>query len=166
MPGCGKTTLGQLISIKSGLEFFDSDMEIERAEGMTCAEIITRHGEESFRRIERAVVENLLRVPRAVISLGGGSIKHADLLLAAEVVVCYVKRPLTEIANTLDSGDRPLSRGLDDLKRLYSSRVDAYQKCSHFAVDNTGTPESGAAEILRLAKPYLGSAPVAISSEY
>ena len=58
--GSGKTAIGRRLAQKLGLEFVDSDAEIERAAGLTIPEIFERYGEPYFRDGERRVMARLL----------------------------------------------------------------------------------------------------------
>ena len=55
-----------------GREAFDTDVEIERRSGRTIAEIFANGGEEEFRQIEAALLDELSRVEHRILSLGGG----------------------------------------------------------------------------------------------
>jgi shikimate kinase/3-dehydroquinate synthase len=51
--GAGKTSLGKRLAKGSGMDFVDSDSEIEKAAGCTIPEIFARYGEAEFRSGER-----------------------------------------------------------------------------------------------------------------
>lgn len=78
MMGAGKTTVGRRLAPRFGLPFFDADQEIERAAGMTVADLFEAHGEESFRRGEAKVIRRLLKGPPHVLATGGGAVLNAD----------------------------------------------------------------------------------------
>lgn len=73
MTAVGKTTTGRLLAGLAGLEFVDSDKEIERETGRTCADIKINSGESTFRELEESVVLSLLDRRDCVIALGGGA---------------------------------------------------------------------------------------------
>jgi shikimate kinase len=60
MPGCGKTTVSKAVAAALGLPWFDSDAEIEAAEGARITEIFARRGEEYFREVETACIRRLM----------------------------------------------------------------------------------------------------------
>lgn len=71
--GAGKTTLGRSLAEVMGLEFIDLDHFIEARQHQTVKEIFAEVGEEGFRRIERAALEEVAEYENVVISLGGGT---------------------------------------------------------------------------------------------
>ncbi|WP_298224464.1 3-dehydroquinate synthase [Acidocella sp.] len=71
--GAGKTAIGKRLAALLGLPFYDADEEIERAAGMTIAEIFKTHGEVAFRAGEKRVIQRLLGNGRIVLATGGGA---------------------------------------------------------------------------------------------
>ena len=74
VPGAGKTTVGQLLSVELGRQFVDSDQEIERIAGKSVSDIFTEDGESAFRELEVDVIGQLLAKDNLVISVGGGAL--------------------------------------------------------------------------------------------
>ena len=60
MMGAGKTSIGKRLATRLAVGFRDADHEIEKAAGMTVAEIFAKYGEPEFRRLERSVIARLL----------------------------------------------------------------------------------------------------------
>ena len=56
MPGCGKTSLGELLSQKTGREVIDTDALIVKKAGMAIPEIFAKLGESYLRALEHACV--------------------------------------------------------------------------------------------------------------
>jgi shikimate kinase len=71
--GAGKTAIGRKVASELGLDFSDSDHEIETVSRMTIPELFERYGEEEFRSLERRVLTRLLKSGPRVVSTGGGA---------------------------------------------------------------------------------------------
>jgi len=78
MMGVGKSSIGRRLAARLGVPFVDADAEIERAAGMTIAEIFARHGEAYFRSGEARVIARLLENGPQVLATGGGAVMNAD----------------------------------------------------------------------------------------
>ena len=74
MPGCGKSTVGRQLARQLGLNFIDSDGVIEQQLGMPIRDWFAQQGEEAFRDVEQAVIDDLTQRPNAVLATGGGSV--------------------------------------------------------------------------------------------
>src|SRR5271155_5866133 len=78
MMGVGKSSIGRRLGGRLGIPFVDADAEIEKAAGMSIADIFSRHGEADFRSGEARVIARLLEGGPEVLAAGGGAIMHAD----------------------------------------------------------------------------------------
>src|SRR3546814_8064646 len=88
--GVGKSTVGKRLARRLGLEFVDSDEEIERAADHSIAEIFHRFGENSFRDGERRVIARLIDGPPRVVATGGGAFINDEtrtLILKRGIVI-------------------------------------------------------------------------------
>ncbi len=74
MMGAGKSSIGRRLAGRLGLPFIDADSEIEKAAGMSIADIFARHGEADFRSGEARVIARLLEGGPQVLSTGGGAV--------------------------------------------------------------------------------------------
>jgi len=74
MRGSGKTYLGKKIAKILGRKFVDLDSEIEKAEGMSVAEIVKRKGWDYFRKAESKICSRFANTKNLVIATGGGVI--------------------------------------------------------------------------------------------
>lgn len=73
-PGSGKTTVGRLLAGSRGVEFRDTDHDVELTAGKPITEIFVDDGEPAFRALERAAVAAALREHDGVLALGGGAV--------------------------------------------------------------------------------------------
>ena len=78
MMGAGKSSIGRRLAARLGIPFVDADTEIEKAAGMTIAEIFAAHGEPYFRAGEARVIARLLDGGPQVLATGGGAFMNAD----------------------------------------------------------------------------------------
>lgn len=70
MMGVGKTSIGRKLAKQLGVQFKDSDQEVEVAAGQTVANIFAWYGEQAFRDTERRIVSRLLTERPHVLSTG------------------------------------------------------------------------------------------------
>lgn len=109
--GVGKTQLGQHLAEKLGMQFHDSDHEIEKVGGLVITEIFDRFGEEKFRELERRVIGDLLAGDPIILATGGGAfIQDATRELIHErAVSVWLRAGLqTLVQRTQRSKHRPL----------------------------------------------------------
>ncbi len=71
--GCGKTTLGRAVGRMAGVNFIDLDSYIENRFHATVGELFASRGEDGFRRLERAMLEEVAAFEDTVIACGGGT---------------------------------------------------------------------------------------------
>lgn len=129
--GTGKSTVGRILAGKLGLDFVDSDRQIEKEQGMTIPDLFRERGEAAFRAIETDTLKRLLREGRRVIATGGGAVlaaENREAMRAGGTVVALKASPETIIRRVGESGDRPLLAGdvADNVKRLHEQRKTAY----------------------------------------
>ena len=152
----GKSTVGRHLAHRLGWNFFDTDDEIEAAEGTNISEIFDTRGEPEFRRIERGIVRQhvqwIERGRPAVVALGGGAFANAETreLMVGNGISVWLDCPLdTVIARLAHQSHRPLARDLEKLKELFYERRDAYQLADAQVEIETDDPEVTVQTILR-----------------
>ena len=82
MMGVGKSSIGRRLAARLGVPFVDADSEIEKAAGMSIADIFARHGEADFRSGEARVIARLLDGGPQVLATGGGAVMRRPLAAA------------------------------------------------------------------------------------
>ena len=76
--GAGKTAVGRRLGQELGMEFYDTDLEIQRQTGVDIGFIFEKEGEDGFRRREVAAIERLTQLPSIVLATGGGAVLHPE----------------------------------------------------------------------------------------
>ncbi|MFF4880398.1 MULTISPECIES: shikimate kinase [unclassified Micromonospora] len=154
-PGCGKTTVGRVLAEALGVEFRDTDTDIERMAGKPIPEIFIDEGEEHFRTLERAAVAAALAASTGVLALGGGAVlaeENRAALVGHRVVHLSVELPDAVKRVGLGAG-RPLLaiNPRATLKHLMDQRRPLYTEVATATVRTDGrTPEDIVAEIAAL----------------
>ena len=118
MMGAGKSSVGRRLAARLGLRFVDADGEIEKAAGMTIAEIFASQGEPYFRAGEARVIARLLEGGPQVLATGGGAVMDANTraLIRAKGISIWLKAdPDVLMRRTKRRGDRPLAKKLTEL---------------------------------------------------
>jgi shikimate kinase len=114
-PGSGKSTVGKALARRLKRSFFDTDSMIEEKSQKKIGEIFVDQGEDEFRKIEFIVLQNVLKIPGSVISLGGGApikVQSQELIAASNVFVVYLDISLASAAPRVGfNRDRPLLLG-------------------------------------------------------
>ncbi len=130
--GAGKTAIGKRLAARLNLPFHDSDQAIERAAGMTVAEIFARHGEPHFRAGEKRVIERLLADGPIVLATGGGAFMDGETreTVARHAISVWLNSPVHILLNRVRGRThRPLLNAGDPaeiLQRLLATRGPVY----------------------------------------
>ena len=145
LPGSGKSTVGRQLARRISLPFFDSDHVIEHRLGCSIREFFDREGEERFRDLEAAVIDELTAGATCVVSTGGGSVLRPENRerLKQRGNVVYLRSTPEEVFRRLrHDRNRPLLQVADPqqrLKDLHAVRDPLYRETAHFVVE-TGRP--------------------------
>ena len=138
MPGCGKSTIGKVVSKELNLNFFDMDKYIEDMTSKTIPELFEQ-GEDYFRDFETLACKELSEKSNILISSGGGVVKRKENIeiLKKESYIIFIDRPLEELLNDIDISQRPLLKdGREKLINLYEERYELYKSSAHEIVEN------------------------------
>ncbi len=142
--GSGKSAVGRRLARELGLEFVDSDDEIERRTGVDIPYIFEKEGEAGFRQREAEIVADLTDRTGLVLATGGGAILDAGSRerLRSRGWVVYLRTTVDQqMARTRHSADRPLLNNADPrgtLERLMAVRAPLYDEVAAITVDTDG----------------------------
>jgi shikimate kinase len=142
--GSGKSAVGRQLAERLGLEFVDSDAEIESRTGVDIPYIFEREGEAGFRVREREVLDLLTRREHVLVATGGGAILDSDTRerLRSRGCVVYLRASVgQQLARTRRNRSRPLLNSpnpRETLERLMQQRAALYEETADLAVDTDG----------------------------
>ncbi|MBL7977297.1 MAG: shikimate kinase [Bacteroidetes Order II. Incertae sedis bacterium] len=146
--GCGKSTIGTILSNVLGYMFLDLDVEVEKHIRMDIPTYFTQFGEKAFRRVESEALFKTATLKHHVIGLGGGSLVQPENLkwVLRNGLVVYLALSAEELTERLRySTHRPL---LLDENGQVVSRTVLYKRIS---------------EILAVRKPFYEQAHIKIN---
>ncbi len=142
--GAGKTTIGKHLAQSLGMEFRDSDLEIQRRTGVDIPTIFEYEGEEGFRQREQQVIDELTQLDNQVLATGGGAVTRAENRqhLSARGIVFYLEcTPQQQYERTYRDRNRPLLQTDDPLSRLtqlMQVREPLYRDTADYVVTTEG----------------------------
>ena len=136
MMGAGKTAVGLALARIIGVEFRDSDTELEKAAAMSIAEIFSRDGEPFFRQRESEVLLRLLDGKNCILSAGGGAFlaERNRTTISQHGVSVWLKADLQLLwSRVRHKNTRPLlrtSNPRETLRELCATREPSYRQAN------------------------------------
>ena len=135
--GSGKSTVGRKAARAVEYTFLDTDVLIEKEEGMTIAKLFEEKGEAYFREKETEIIRRLLEEPKGnIIATGGGlPMKEGNAGLLKQLgTVIYLKSETETLVKRL-SGDhvRPLLQNVnlrEKIDTMLAIRGPVYEACA------------------------------------
>ena len=142
MPGCGKSSAGVLLAKTLEKDFVDTDLLIQKCEGMSLQEIIDTRGNAYFRDVEDAVLMSF-DGDNYVVATGGSAVYcHAAMEKFRQDgdTIVYIKVTALEIIKRLSNIK---TRGVtlapgQTIEDLYNERVPLYEKEADIIVETEG----------------------------
>lgn len=140
--GCGKTTVGRILSKKMGVKFLDTDYQIEKRVMMKVGDIFEKLGEEYFRKVESEVIKNCSKDFHGVISTGGGSVLNKGNVnnLKSTGKLIYLKSSPENVLYNLRRSKkvRPMLRqnlNLNYIQKFMKSRDEIYNNVKDYEIN-------------------------------
>ena len=141
MPGCGKSSEGVLLAKVLKKNFIDTDLLIQKCEGMTLQEIIDTRGNAYFRDVEKEVLMQF-EGDNYVIATGGSAVYYPEAMekFRQGGTIVYIKLPCETIIKRLKN---IRTRGVtlapgQTIEDLYNERIPLYEKEADIIVDASG----------------------------
>ncbi len=165
MMGAGKTTIGRRLAPRLGLKFFDADEEIQKAAGMSVADLFAAHGEASFRSGEAQVIARLLASPPHVLATGGGAILNAETRrrIKEQAISVWIKADVeTLMRRAARRNTRPLLRTGDPretLAKLLATRAPYYAEADVIVESRPGPHSKTVDAIVEALRPIVAAEP-------
>lgn len=159
--GSGKTTIGQRVARRLGLEFHDCDHELELQTGASVSLIFDVEGETGFRERETRMLEQLTQRRNVLVATGGGVVlsKRNRELLRRNGLVVYMSTSVAKQLRRLSRDrTRPLLQTGDrkaKLARLAAQRNPLYEELAdiEFPSQNRGL-DAAAQALTDLIRAY------------
>jgi shikimate kinase len=172
MMGVGKSSIGRRLAARLGIPFVDADAEIEKAAGMSIADIFARHGEADFRNGEARVIARLLESGPQVLAAGGGAFMNSETRAAvkAKGVSIWLSAELDVLMRRINKrkNERPLLQTADPaetLRRLIAARAPIYAQADVTVQSREVPHDAIVAEIITALAAFLKGSAAAQASE-
>ena len=154
----GKSVVGKKLSKRMGLNFFDTDEQIEQKAGVTISWIFDVEGEEKFRDRESEILHTLIKEDNCIISTGGGIVlREENRALLKEGTGIYLKTSIqSQLERTMNDKERPLLQNIDNkeeaLREIAKLRNPIYESCSEITIEETDSPNETVDKIVEELK--------------
>ena len=153
--GSGKSTLGKNLAETLNYDFIDSDLWIEKEQGISIDSIFSSKGEAFFRELELKFIENLNPFNPTIIATGGGlPCFNGNIEKLKEIgMVIYLKVSPEIIFERIKFDDkRPLLNKQDDHEKIdfiqnKLKERNVFYKKAHFTIDANHSIEIQLTEI-------------------
>ena len=153
MAGCGKSTIGGILSSQLGVSFVDTDLLIEEKFKLSLEQLKKEKGYEFVRKAEEKEILGLDENIK-VISTGGSAVysEKSMLHLNSFSKIIYINTPLDEIKQRIGDGQErglaaPEGLSIDD---IYKERVPLYNKWADITLNGAKSIEDLISKIISL----------------
>ena len=141
MPGVGKSTIGVLLAKQVGLDFIDTDIAIQTAEGLSLHAILKTKSRAYFFEVEERAVLAVSDRPKVIAT--GGSVVYSDKAmqhLATIACIVHLELSLNALTARLDN---LATRGIvmqpgQSIASLKQERDPLYHRYADFTIGCDG----------------------------
>ena len=148
--GCGKSSVAEAMESKYGMKRIEMDQIIVEQKQMAISEIFKLYGEEHFRDLESALLEEVQKKENQVVSCGGGVVlrkKNVDIKRQNGIIVLLTASPETILKRVKNDVSRPVLEGkktIQGITDLMESRREKYKMAADVTIH---TDEKSIAQI-------------------
>ena len=147
--GAGKTTIGRRLAKRRRVPFVELDKRIEEAADLSLGELFTLHGEDYYRRLEREVLQEVLKEGKPMVLATGGGLVMSEgtfaMLRRSARTVWLRASPEDHWERVVRQGDRrPMAdhpQAMADLRALLAAREPLYALADYTIETTTVSPE-------------------------
>ena len=150
----GKSTIGKIISRKTGIKLLEMDEIIVKKIKMPISDFFNKYGEDRFREIETETLQEIAKGEPAIISCGGGvpvRKENRDIMKKTGFCIVLVARPEVIFNRVYGRTDRPLLSSINnpgDIRRLMEKRHAAYKEVGDMFVSTEYNSPGRTAELV------------------
>ena len=162
MMGVGKSSVGRRLAARLAIPFVDADVEIEKAAGMSIADIFAHKGEAYFRNGEARVIARLLESGPQILAAGGGAYMNPNTrdLIRVKGISVWLKAELDVLLRRINKrrNDRPLLQTADPeetLRVLLTEREPVYAQADLIVQSREVAHDSIVADIMAALAAWL-----------
>jgi shikimate kinase len=156
MMGSGKSTLGAVLSARTGWSYRDNDDLVTEISGLPTARLLDERGEDELRRVETAALEHVLDAqPPIIAGIAGGTIEseaNRSLLRSDRGFVVYLQAAVEVLVERVGEGEgRPWLQPDPEaaLRTLFEGREAHYRSVADLVLDTAeGTTDEQADLVL------------------
>ncbi len=154
MMGTGKSAVGRPLASALGYRFLDADTALEGVAGRPIPTVFAEDGEEGFRSLETAVLDQIAGFHSLVVATGGGVVTRAiNWGHLRQGVVVWLDAPPALLLERLqaDPTPRPLLSSADPAARLaalLAERNPLYAQADLHIHQDGAPPEAVALQVL------------------
>lgn len=137
----GKTSVSRRLARNCGVASVDLDGYIERREGKPINQMFAEIGEEGFRAMETAVLDEFAGRDPMLISCGGGIVLRPENreILKSKGFVVYLQVTAEQAFERIgDVSTRPNFRDLPTARKTIQARLPMYEEVADASIDTVG----------------------------
>lgn len=154
--GCGKSTIGKMLSDKLNFNFIDCDTYLENKYNKTIEECFDI-SEKYFRELETICCEEISTSKNTVISTGGGIVKDKkNINFYKNDIIIFINRPIENIVSDIKCKNRPLIADENEKKiiDIYNERISLYKNYCTYEISNNKNINLVVQDIIDILKKH------------